>query len=462
MQTKGDDSVNCARRALLSVMRRSGKSALLMAIIFILGVVIAGAASVQQALRNTKSALAQKIGITAEVKMAGVSIIQEMMITEPDLKVEALTKDVIDAIGGTSQVRSYDYTAQIPMTYQLGDVPAAFTLNCRKDPDFTELQEGTIKISRGRGLTEEDRQSKRNPILISKATADRLNITTGSQIQLQRNIIYGHDVKETLKYTFTVVGLFEDVAPVADDTGKTAAKINNDANCYILMDNAAGMIADINSAESRINGMNATWVTVNPSFVLRTREDVEGFNRVVEALAPRYYTVSNNIETFDYMISPTSNMEWIAQVTMMAAAFAAIAILSPVVTLSIRDRRAEMGTYFSIGERRSRIAAQILLEIVAVAVVGLSAALFAGNGVAAAVSGQLLKNEVVSVTEAEKKRVVNTGTVDSQMIMDSYRVTLGPDTVVIFYGVGLLTATLAGVAPVLYTLRLNPKKILLM
>ena len=464
--------MNFIKRALLSVSRRPGKSALLLAIIFILGVVIAGAISVQQALHNTKEMLADKIGITAKINLNSFAL-QQLMVEQRDMEVQTLTPDVIEAIGWASQVKSYDYTADFPLTYRPDpdESPSKFTLSCRKNTDFDELQNGKIVIVKGRALNEADKLSKQRPVLISAQAAEQLGITTGAQLELQRDVIYGNEVKDTLKYGFVVVGIFDN-AVSQEETGRKSKQTTNgqpveetvdySSNVFILMDNASNIVSSINETEERINRLNAQFVSVVPSFVLKSRDDVEGFRRVVGALVPPYYVVADNTEEFDYMTSPTSNMEWIAQIVLLVTVAASVAIISLVVTLSIRDRRREMGTYFSIGERKRNIAMQILFEILAVAIVALSASMLVGSVVASTVSGEMLKTEVVNATQEEQAHVVSTGSIDSQVILESYHVSLDALTIIYFYGAGLLIVTLSTIAPVLYTLRLNPKKILLM
>lgn len=453
--------MNFTRRAMLSVIRRPEKSALLMAVIFILGVVIAGAMSVQQALQNTKSMLAQTIGITSTIKFNSF-LLQQKLEEQPDLRVEALTPEIIETIGASSFVKSYEYKADIPLSYKTDNGGISFTLGCRQKTEFEELSSGAISVVKGRGLAEADRESKQRGILMSVQAAEQLGMSVGSTLELQKDVFYGKELKETLKYSFFIVGLFDAKSTQKQASGTTGKAPSYAANLYILMDSATGIIEGINEAEIRIGGINAQLVNVVPTFVLRSREEVGEFGSLVGALIPNYYAVSDNTEQFDYMISPASGMEWIAQVILLASIAVSIVIISLMVTLSIRDRRREMGTYFSIGERKGHIALQIMLEIMTAAVIALSASMLVGNAVAGAVSGEMLKSQVANAIEEEKKHVVVSGSIDSQVILENYSVTLDGATILYFYGAGLLTAALSAVTPVLYTLRLNPKKILLM
>jgi len=46
-------------------------------------------------------------------------------------------------------------------------------------------------------------------------------------------------------------------------------------------------------------------------------------------------------------------------------------------------------------------------------------------------------------------------------VLDSYEVSLNSNYILVFYGVGLLTILLSTVIPLVYIVRLNPKKILM-
>jgi putative ABC transport system permease protein len=49
----------------------------------------------------------------------------------------------------------------------------------------------------------------------------------------------------------------------------------------------------------------------------------------------------------------------------------------------------------------------------------------------------------------------------TEAIVNSYDVSLSPFMILIFFGVGLGTILLATIIPMIYVLRLNPKKIML-
>jgi len=112
----------------------------------------------------------------------------------------------------------------------------------------------------------------------------------------------------------------------------------------------------------------------------------------------------------------------------------------------------------------------MLLEVVVIALSSMLLALFASQFAAEALSTHLLQNDLISMENPVDERFslfppeltwFYGGQMTADEFIAQYDVSLTREAVVLFFGVGGLTVLLATVIPVVYIVRLQPKKVLL-
>src|SRR5699024_5543598 len=150
----------------------------------------------------------------------------------------------------------------------------------------------------------------------------------------------------------------------------------------------------------------------------------------------------------------------LAKYVLLAAIIATVLVTGLVVLLFLRDRKHELGIYLSLGEKRSRVVGQILIEVMVVAFIGITLSLLSGNLLAGQVSDAMIKaddnmayDEVIYYSEFQTD-------LTTEDVLDSYEVNLDSSYILGFYGIGLLTILISTLIPLIYIVRLNPKKIL--
>ena len=106
---------------------------------------------------------------------------------------------------------------------------------------------------------------------------------------------------------------------------------------------------------------------------------------------------------------------------------------------------------------------QILIEVMVVAVIGITLSLFSGNLLAGQVSDMMMKANENQDEYYEEYIYFGDTQIDltTEDVIDSYEVNLNSSYVLGFYGIGLLTILISTVIPLIYIVRLNPKKILM-
>ena len=199
-----------------------------------------------------------------------------------------------------------------------------------------------------------------------------------------------------------------------------------------------------------------------PIFVLNSHEDIEAFEQEVNPLLPRLYKVVSTGDHYDNIAGPVESMSSLSRYVLIAAIFATVLITGLVVLLFLRDRKHELGIYLSLGEQRGKVIGQILIEVLVVAFIGITLSLFTGNMLADQVSDTLIQADEPS---GFNDMMYPGGGIYSDLttedVIDSYEVTLDSNYILIFYGVSMLTILISTLIPLVYIVRLNPKKILM-
>ena len=100
--------MNYMNRAWLSVTRKRGKSAILFAVILILGNVIAGAIAVNQSTQNVEKQIKNQLGSLATIEIDYEKLANSDGGASME-EIQPLSEDLIKQIGQRSEVKQYDY-----------------------------------------------------------------------------------------------------------------------------------------------------------------------------------------------------------------------------------------------------------------------------------------------------------------------------------------------------------------
>src|SRR5690625_4489447 len=104
--------MNFIKRGFLGITRKKGKSLILLAVIFILGNLISGAISIQQATGNVETTIKERLGAAATIEMDWEAIDKLSESEQMNFEYENLSVDLIKQIGETSYVKYYDYNVE--------------------------------------------------------------------------------------------------------------------------------------------------------------------------------------------------------------------------------------------------------------------------------------------------------------------------------------------------------------
>ena len=512
--------MNFFRRGITSVIRKTGKTAILLVLVFILGNVIAGAISIEQAVKNTEINIRKGMGAFATTEIDYDKLSGKLDFDYN--KMEMLSTEAIDKIGKLSYVKYYDYTSNMSLQsknlkrYQNensnngGVIISPFNSVTKTSDEETEgyfsikggqssepmdLKENKIKLVAGRIFTEEEMNSNANLVLISKKVAELNNLVVGSSITLYSNIyssdgVIGRDLLPTFpniglnepasvkEFEFQVIGIFEP-QKTTETNEKGEVDFNyldeEKENTFYTSNKVVKNINDVLMAETKEVNPDIEYQESQdyfvPLFVLEDPIDLPKFREEAKQFMPDYYKITDNSSLFEQVSAPMKNMEWIASIVLYVACGATLIILSLLITLFLRDRKHEIGIYLSLGEKRTKVIGQILIEVVLISFIAITLSLFTGNLIANGMSKQMLNNQIISEQEKGNndagisydpfKWMGYGSEVTTDDLVEAYVVSLGLGTVLMFYFVGLGTIFVSTIIPILYIVRLNPKKIMM-
>lgn len=487
--------MNFFKRGLLSITRKKGKSLILLLIIFILGNLIAGAISIQQATDSVETTIKERLGTAATLDMDYEALNQMSDAEMMEFEWSNLSLDVIRQVGELDYVKYFDYSTSTYLAsddlqpYQgenneyavdYGSVvyQPEFHLKGTNYAPVIDFQEEKSQLVDGRVFTDEEISNGSAVTIISKKFADLNQLSVGDSIVLTNGVVNyteeGEELYDSRDVILEVIGLFETLTQAENSE-------NDDNGMWDWMDiEAQNMLYvpnDLIIEEERYRMEKQIEMDpelamyfegedyeqyYTPIYVLNSVDDVEPFTEEVMPLLPEMYIVKSAVDQYDNVAGPIQSMSKLSGYVLIVSVIASILIIGLVVLLFLRDRKRELGIYLSLGERRGRVIGQILIEVMVVAIIGVALSLFTGNLLANGVSDTLMSNDSQNQGFDDYYYYGDLETnITADDVLDTYEVQLSPTYILWFLVVGLLTVLVSTIIPLLYIVRLNPKKILM-
>jgi len=515
-------------RAFLNIIRKPGKTVMLLLLVFLLSVLLSAAISIGNAIYQTESNLRIQLPSVATLDWEFRS---EGYFDGETVHFEFPTVDMINDVGNLPYVKDYDFRSEswlhsrdlewvLPSINQ-DLIPEGLTENELKEmqtgfreagahiekfpvmginnPNPTELQSGLISLASGRFMTQEELDRGAPVAVVSSLFAEVNDLHVGSTLILENNVyddaamleeglllnflywhlddfVLGHQLIE-----FEVIGIFNIDKPFLypDDIIRTwtmtrlVAELYN--QIYIphrLQEEMANFILQYRSDFFGEHGTEEHPLVLQPMFVLHDPRDFDAFAEAAVSILPEHWNVYDTSSAFGPFISSMDTMLWIAQLIFGGTVIAKVAILSLVITLFLRDRKHEMGVYLVLGDRKGKILAQIISEVLSISIIAITLALFTGNILSSVFSRQILEQDLIRQEQENafagvsdgmpwELLLFDPGPISVSEMMTAYDTSLDNGTIIIFFGIGIGTVLISTVVPILYLVRLNPRKILM-
>lgn len=466
--------MNFFKRAYLSLTRRLGKSFILLLIVFILSNIMAGSIAISQAATNVESTMKSQLGADATIEL-DYEKIQDWGEAEW-AAIQYLTPEMVEEVGSFEQVKYYDYNTETWLMakelkiYDPNMVEPTdynyFGLKGVQLPEILDIEKGDATLVEGRVFTQSDVDLGSQLAIISDKMAELNNVHIGDLIVFT-NIYYnslGQQVEHELM--LEVVGIF---TPKIEQQAnqKLGGWIDYSAFNRVYTPNKVTQAENEWQTQQYLNeypdqNINIGQIYITPTFVLNQPEDVESFKAAALSFVPDYYKVRADSDAYDAVAGPITFIGSLSNTILYVAIGATILILGLVVILFLRDRKHELGIYLALGEAKWKVVSQIMIEVMSVAFIAITLSLITGSSIADATSQSMI-NMGVGITEGTDVMPYYYGneTITQEDVLNAYTIQFDMRYVIYLYGVGLGTVLISTLAPMVYILRLKPKKIMM-
>ena len=473
--------MNFMKRAILSMKKRVGTSLILMAVFLIVTNLVLAGFTIQNASKKAADAARKKLGADVTLSLDFDKLGQQARETGEMPNPPKLNTKEADQLAKSKYVKDYNY---ISNTFGISDglklvgasegeeegkgkagmaavrggsgsgteidMNSSFMIEgVRKTALQESFKNGKSKIIDGKPITEQ--MKDQNVALMEKRLAELNNLKVGDKVKVQSG-----DKKETLEVE--IIGIYETNEQAM---GQQAPPIMDPAN-KLYMPHSTMKKLEVDQGISSIQVV----------YFLKDPQNIEAFKEEAKKsdIDFNYYKLDAHDSLYKQMIGPIENISSTSQMIIYIVSIAGAIILGLIIMLSIKARRKEMGILLSIGEKKWKLMAQFVVEVVCIAILAFGLSITTGAKISQFIGNNLLSSEIATAGEETNTPQNGTvmvagpgGTVQNQKEdpIDKINVSVTGEDVGKMGGIGLAIAILATLLPALSILRLNPKQILL-
>lgn len=481
--------MNYLKRAFLSLTRRKGKSFILLLIVFILSNIMAGSIAISQASKSVEKTMKEKLGANATVELDWEKT--QNWTNDDWNNMQLVTPEVTEQIGALPQVKYYDYntdaylTATTVKNYDPNTDPNTcqgcepyFYLRGIHYPEVLDIVKGDATLVEGRVFTQAEIDNGDLVGLISDKVAEVNNLHVGDLIPLVNKFqiwdASGQPQDPILRdVMIEIIGIY--TPKIQENQNMPGIKAADGGWVDYSVFNRVYVSNKVSIAEQKWQTeqyqqaypdqqIQPYKVYITPSFVLKSPEEVKAFKEAAKALLLDYYKVTVSSDAYDAVAGPITFIGQLSNTILYVAIGATILILGLVVILFLRDRKHELGVYLALGERKWKVVGQIVVEVMAVAFIGITLSLFTGSSIAEATSQSMIDMGIGVTGDTNNNGPIyyyGNQNITQEDVINAYTIEFNLDYVLILYGVGLSTVLVSTVGPMVYILRLRPKKIMM-
>lgn len=173
-----------------------------------------------------------------------------------------------------------------------------------------------------------------------------------------------------------------------------------------------------------------------------------------------YYKMKTAAQEYRYIQGPLENLDALANVALGASVILTIVLLTLVSNLFIKYRTKEIGILMAIGEKKSRLLAQFVGEILIVGLLATSCAMMSGNFLGNNISNEFMKIQIDLDSEMEYQES-NPDELTQIDLLEAYEIEMNTEYIVTIYLVSTLILMVSTALPVINILKVNPKDVLI-
>ncbi len=342
---------------------------------------------------------------------------------------------------------------KLPMASQ-GDVNLVGVDNFSS---YSAVLSGNIELIEGREIEVGDISS--NVVMVEETFASENSLQVGSKFTIL-------DSSNENEIEIEVIGVYKSYEEVSEMAYRMPSMLpyNNIYTSYSLVNLLKGDDYD-NAVDSMVFHLN------DPINIDKFIEEAQNTNIDFET-----FTIDANNLAYETMVGPIENVASFSDTTLILVMVFGAVILALIIMLSIKDRVNEIGILMALGEKRSKIVSQFVVEVLIVLVVAISIAGAFGNPISNVVGNRLVQNEISveddSMSSNNMKPTAGRlpgmnkgdkftgGSISNIEVVDELDISMSVNDFAKMSILAIILAVIATLIPSISIMRFNPKKIL--
>ncbi|WP_226566865.1 ABC transporter permease [Bacillus stratosphericus] len=449
--------MNFIKRAFLSMKQRKVKSIILLCIFFIVTNLVLAGFAIQNASQKASELAREKLGADVTLQhdieksmnggMMEVSPFPDKktidkLAKSPYVKDHNVTTPSIGEADGFTAIKdedSEDEDSEDNNSQMMG-IPGDLSIDGVRNSNLTaSFKDGKSKIIDGKAITPDVKNKK--VTLIEKRLAEKNNLKVGDKIKWKS--------REGKKMEYEIIGIYETDEQPPNMEGMPDLAIMNPANkLYVPYDSLTD--AEIS---------NAVFYLKNPRYIEEFKKEAKKTDIDFDK-----FKLDAHDKLYQQMSGPIENIASISKMVIYVVSIAGAVILGLIITLSVKERRKEIGILLSIGEKKWKMIGQLMVEILCIALLAFGLSFITGEKVSQKIGDNLLANEIATTEEettSSPEMIIDPTQQQTADPIDQIDIRITEGDLGKVGGIGIIIALLSTIIPALSILRLKPKNILL-
>ncbi|NFN93245.1 ABC transporter permease [Clostridium botulinum] len=301
-----------------------------------------------------------------------------------------------------------------------------------------------------RKIIEGEIYKEKDECVVSKEFAELNNIKVGDIIDVNRVVnIDGEPFK------LKVSGIYLDATDEYSGLPFKEAYMNRRNEILTSFETAQGMYKNED-------------LYVDAKYFLKNPDMLKDFEKEIRAKGlPNIFNVATDEASYNKIVGPVEGLSSITLMFVLVVLGLGSIILVLLNTLSIKERKYEIGVLRAIGMKKWKVASGLISEALMVTVICLGIGIGVGSIVAQPVSNTLLQKQIASQKEAQNKPtngfMITTGNSNGETDLETISeidVKLNGKALLEVTGIALLIVLLSSAVGVSYITKYEPRKIL--
>ncbi|NFT07220.1 ABC transporter permease [Clostridium botulinum] len=301
-----------------------------------------------------------------------------------------------------------------------------------------------------RKIIEGEIYKEKDECVVSKEFAELNNIKVGDIIDVNRVVNIDEE-----PFKLKVSGIYLDATDEYSGLPFKEAYMNRRNEILTSFETAQGMYKNED-------------LYVDAKYFLKDPDMLKDFEKEIRAKGlPNIFNVATDEASYNKIVGPVEGLSSITLMFVLVVLGLGSIILILLNTLSIKERKYEIGVLRAIGMKKWKVALGLISEALMVTVICLGIGTCVGSIVAQPVSNTLLQKQIASQKEAQNKPtngfMITTGNSNGATDLDTISeidVKLNEKALLEVTGIALLIVLLSGAVGVSYITKYEPRKIL--